>query len=152
MDEPPRIMAPLPRNQRNIDIDHLNLLSIFHFVAAGLAVFGMLFLMAHFAFMHFIFSNPALWQNQKQQPPPELIFAVFKVFYVLGGGVLVAMLILNLLSGLFLRERRHRTFSLVVAAINCLQVPLGTVLGVFTIVVLVKDSVRELYEETGRHG
>jgi len=31
-------LAPLPRDQRKIDKDHLNLLAIFHFVGAGLAL------------------------------------------------------------------------------------------------------------------
>jgi hypothetical protein len=35
---------------------------------------------------------------------------------------------------------------MVVAGINCLHIPLGIVLGVFTIIILVRDSVRELYE------
>jgi hypothetical protein len=51
----------------------------------------------------------------------------------------------NLLSGLFLRARRHRTFSMVVAAINCLHIPIGTALGVFTFIVLGRESVRKLY-------
>ena len=55
--------------------------------------------------------------------------------------------VLNVLSGLFLRARKHWTFSIVVAAIDCLHFPLGTVLGVFTIIVLIRPSVRELYGE-----
>ena len=54
--------------------------------------------------------------------------------------------LLNLISGLYIRVRRHRTFSIIVGGINCLHMPLGTMLGVFTIVVLMRDSVRELYE------
>jgi hypothetical protein len=30
--------------------------------------------------------------------------------------------------------------------LNCLYMPLGAMLGVFTIVVLIRDSVRELYK------
>src|SRR4051812_18629842 len=33
-------LAPVFRDQRKIDSDHLNLLSIFHFVGAGFAVLG----------------------------------------------------------------------------------------------------------------
>jgi len=40
-------LPPLPRDQRKIDEDHLNLLGIFHFVGAGLAMLGLLFLVAH---------------------------------------------------------------------------------------------------------
>jgi hypothetical protein len=60
--------------------------------------------------------------------------------------LLVIGSVCNLLSGLWIRARRNRVFSLVVAGINCFQVPLGTALGIFTIIVLMRDSVRELYE------
>ena len=59
---------------------------------------------------------------------------------------LLASLVGNLLSAIFLGQRRHRTFSLLVAGLNCLHVPVGTVLGVFTFVVLLRPSVREAYD------
>jgi len=139
-------LPPLARDQRKVDADHLKLLSIFHFVGAGLALLGILFLIAHYAMFHFFFSNPKMWENQKQSPPPAELFAVFKWFYLVFAIWFVGSGVLNLLSGLFIRARKHRTFSLVVSGINCLHVPLGTVLGVFTIIVLIRDSVRELYE------
>jgi uncharacterized membrane protein HdeD (DUF308 family) len=71
---------------------------------------------------------------------------MLKWIYLAGAVWFVASGILNLISGLCLRSRKGRTFSLVVAGINCLHIPLGTVLGVFTIIVLIRDSVRELYE------
>ena len=37
-------------------------------------------------------------------------------------------------------------FSLVVAALDCMGFPFATVLGVFTFIVLLRDSVAELYE------
>lgn len=153
MNNIPPLVAPLPKDQRNIDADHLNLLSIFHFVAAGLSCFGILFLMAHFAMMHFFFTNQALWQDQKQPPPPQLfeVFKVFIWFYLAGALWFLASAILNIISGVFLQARKCRTFSFVVAGINCVHVPFGTVLGIFTIMVLARDSVRELYTGEPRH-
>ena len=142
MDELP----PLPRDQRKIDADHLKLLAIFHFVGAGLALLGILFLLAHFAMMHAVFANPKLWANQKDGPPPAEFFAIFKWFYLVMGIWFLSSGILNVISGFCLRARKHRTFSLVVAGLNCVHMPLGTVLGVFTIIVLLRDSVRELYD------
>jgi hypothetical protein len=139
-------LAPLPRDQRRIDADHLTLLAIFHFVGAGLALLGILFLFGHFMMMHAVFMNPAIWENQKQGPPPAEFLSIFIWFYIVAGIWFFLSLILNVLSGVFLLNRRCRMFSLVVGAVNCLHVPLGTVLGVFTIVVLVRESVRELYE------
>ncbi len=139
-------LPSIPRDQRKIDVDHLNLLSIFHFIGAGLALFGILFLLAHFAMMHAFFANPKFWQGQKQTPPPAEIFAVFEWFYLIFGVWFTVSGILNVVSGVSLQAKKHRTFSMFVAGLNCLHVPLGTVLGVFTIIVLMRGSVRELYE------
>jgi hypothetical protein len=139
-------VPPLPRDQRKIDADHLKLLSIFHFVGAGLALLGLLFLLAHYAMFHAFFANPKMWENQKQSPPPAEFFAIFKWFYLVFAVWFVGSGVLNVVSVLCIRARKHRTFSMIVAGINCLHIPLGTVLGVFTIIVLIRDSVRELYE------
>ena len=138
-------LPPLLRDQRKADAEHLRLLAIFQFIFAGLAVAGIGFLFLHYAVMASIFNNPEMWKNQKGAPPPAEFFAIFKWFYVLFGILLVMGGIANLLSGLFMRNRTNRTFSLVIAGINCLQFPFGTALGVFTFVVLLRDSVREAY-------
>jgi hypothetical protein len=95
--------------------------------------------------MHAVFTNPKFFEGQKQAPPPAEIFAIMKWFYLAGAVWFVTSGVLNLISGLCLRARKARTFSLVVAGINCLHIPLGTVLGVFTLIVLLRDSVRETY-------
>ena len=133
--------------QRKTDTDQLRLLAIFHFIIAGLAVVGLGFLALHYTFMHSIMNNPEVWKNQKGDgPPPAEFFAIFKWVYVVIGAFIVAGGIANLLSGLFLRKQTNRLFSLIIAGLNCMQFPFGTALGVFTFVVLLRDSVRELYE------
>ena len=59
-----------------------------------------------------------------------------------------SLAIVVFLSGRKLRQRKHWTFSVVVAGIECAFMPLGTVLGVFTLITLTKPSVKELYEES----
>ena len=147
MSQPP----PLLRDQRKIDADHLNLLWIFHFIGAGLAVLGILFLIGHYAFLHALFSDPKMWENQKQGPPPAEFFAIFKWLYLVGGVWFLTSGILNVISALCIRARKHRTFSMVVAGINCIHIPLGTALGAFTLVVLLRDSVRDVYEANSNH-
>jgi hypothetical protein len=143
MNEPP----PLLRDQRKVDADHLRLLSIFHYVGAGLALFGLGFLAVHYLFFHAFLDNAELWKNQKGAvPPPKEFFAIFKWLYVIFGAWLVVSGVANVLSGAFISQRKNRTFSIIVAAMNCVHIPLGTVLGVFTIVVLLRPSVRDVYE------
>jgi hypothetical protein len=140
-------LPPLTRDQTKADLDHLRLLSIFHYVGAGLAILGLGLLAVHYLFFHAFLYNHEMWKNQKGAvPPPREFFAIFKWFYVAFGVWFVTSGILNVLSGVFLGRRKFRTFSLVVAAMNCVHVPLGTVLGVFTIIVLLRPSVREIYE------
>lgn len=134
-------------DQRKIDQDHLRLLAVFHYVGAALAVLGLGFPLVHYLFFHAVMANPDMWKGPKSgPPPPEVFFAFFRIFYVVFGFFLLASLAGNLLSAIFLGQRRHRTFSLLVAGLNCLHVPVGTVLGVFTFVVLLRPSVREAYE------
>jgi len=129
-----------------IDAEHLRLLAIFHFVAAGLAFVGVGFSALYFAMFQMLLSNPEVWGESQQGPPPAEIMAFFRWFIVLFVVWFLVAAVGNLLSGLFLRARRHHTFSMVMAAINCLHIPLGTTLGVFTLVVLGRESVRKLYE------
>ena len=142
-------VPPLPRDQRKVDADHLRLLAIFHFVGAGLALVGLLFLVVHYSFMNVFFSNPKMWEGQKGGPSPGEFFAVFKWLYVFFGLWFVTCFALNVISGLSLLAGKRRVFSLIVAGLNCVHMPLGTILGVFTIVVLLRDSVRELYDGSG---
>ena len=146
-------LPPLLRDQRKVDADHLKLLAIFHFVGAGLALLGLLFLFAHYSFMHFFLTNPKMLEGSKGGgPPPAEIFSILRWIYLFFGGWLVGCFSLNVLAGFALRARKHRTFTLVVAGLNCVHMPMGSVLGVFTIVVLLRDSVRELYEKNPTPG
>ena len=128
------------------DIEHLRQLSIFHFVGAGLSLAALVFLGLHFTIMNAVFSNPDLFKGAQGGPPPAQFFAMLKIFYAVGATWFVISGLINLMSAVYLRKRRNRTFSMVVAGFNCLYMPLGTVLGVFTFIVLGRDSVAALYE------
>ncbi len=53
-------------------------------------------------------------------------------------------------SGRCIMKRRRRMLSLVMAGIMCVFFPFGTALGVFTLVLLMRPSVTELYGEANR--
>jgi hypothetical protein len=143
---PVTAQTPASEYQRIIDGEHIKLLSTFHFVVAGLAFCGVAFLLMHYLVMSRVFANPDIWKSQTNAPPfPKDFFKMFVWFYIFMGAVFVSAGILNILSGLFLRQRRHRTFSMVVGGLNCLQIPFGTMLGIFTIIVLSRNSVRAVY-------
>jgi quinol-cytochrome oxidoreductase complex cytochrome b subunit len=150
LNRPPPAASTLPpevanQNQKRRDREQVKLLAIFHFVFAELAFAGIGFLCVHYAFMHTIFSNPDMWKSQPQTMPPKAFLDAFVWFYLFMGVILLIGLVLNVLSGLFLLRKRNRLFSLIIGGLNCLQIPFGTALGMFTILVLSRDSVRQLY-------
>jgi hypothetical protein len=48
-------------------------------------------------------------------------------------------------AGYFLAKRKNHMFCLVMAGVSCIFMPFGTVLGVFSIIVLSRPSVKELF-------
>ena len=150
VNRPPPAPSALPPdvttlNQQRRDREHVKLLAIFHFLFGGLAFVGIGFLGVHYFIMHTVFSNPDMWKSQPQAMPPKAFLDAFIWFYLFMGVLLLTGLVLNVLSGMFLLQKRNRLFSLIIGGLNCLQIPFGTALGVFTILVLSRDSVRQLY-------
>jgi hypothetical protein len=130
----------------NRDKEHLQLLAIFHYVVAGLAaLFSFLPLLYTTVGTIFIFAARHGPTKPGEDVPPEFlgwIFAVIgSVLFVVG----IAMAICILIAGRSLALRKRYSFALVMACIECLFVPFGTILGVFTIVVLSRESVRGLF-------
>ncbi len=124
------------------DERHLDLLSTFHYVLGGLsAVF------ACFPLMHVLFGLAMLaGLFNGDDMPPRIIawfFILFPAFFILAGWTLACLIIA---AGYKLSRRRSYSFCFVVAALECMFVPLGTVLGVFTIIVLSRETVRELFD------
>ncbi len=150
LNQPPRAHSRMPpamasQGQLHRDQEHLKLLAIFHFIFAGLAVVGIAFLFVHYYIMHAVFSNPEMWKTQPQVMLPKAFLDAFIWFYLFMGFLFLVGLVLNVLSGVFLLRKSNRLFSFIIGGLNCLQIPFGTALGVFTILVLSRDSVRQLY-------
>ena len=128
------------------DRDHLRVLTILHYVFAGLGLLGIAFTVGHYAMMR-TFMNPEMMKHAKN-PPPEGFMDMFIWIYVIMGVVIITGMTLNFLATRWLKARKNRTFCFIVAALNTLQVPFGTGLGVFTIFVLARDTVRQAFEPT----
>jgi hypothetical protein len=133
----------------NQDLEHLRLLAIFHYVLAGIVALVACVPMIHLAFgLVFLFA-PEVFQDPSGGGPPPLLFGL--LFTILPGVIILLGWTLALclfLAGRFLARYRHHTFCLVVAGVGCLFMPLGTVLGVFTIIVLIRPSVEALFART----
>ncbi|MBD3851767.1 MAG: hypothetical protein IFK93_10730 [Acidobacteria bacterium] len=123
------------------DSEHLKLLAIFHYVVAGITA-----LFACIPFLHF-FMGLALTAGAFPDTDPEaqavgIFIMVFAGLFIVAGWTLAALIAY---AGRNLQTRRCYTFCLVVAGVECIFMPFGTVLGVFTIIVLMRDSVKEMF-------
>ena len=125
--------------------EQLRILSIFHYVVGGMHAFFGSFGLIHFFIGISFLANPSAWGGHSQAAPPAwfgLIFAVLGGGFVLFGWTLG---LVTILSGRLIAGRKNRKFSIVVGAINCAMMPLGTALGVFDIILLTNDEVKALY-------
>ena len=133
----------------NQDKEHLRLLAIFHYIVAGLAALFSFFPLLYTTIgAIFIFAARHGTPKPGEELPPEFlgwIFAVVgSVLFLLG----IAMAICILIAGRCLSRRKCYSFALVMACIECLFIPFGTILGVFTIIALSREPGRALFAAT----
>jgi hypothetical protein len=128
------------------DEEHLRLLSIFHYVLAVLVGLSTLCPFIYFVIGLVFILAPHQFSSNGQPPPPIFlgwIFVFFALIFITFGLVLAALLVT---TGRFLAQHRHHTFCLVMAGIECIFMPFGTILGVLTIMVLIRESTKPLFE------
>jgi len=128
--------------------EHLRLLSIFYFVFGGLSLFIAFILLIYLVVLGAIFTNTTVRESIESSgtnldTPLNIVAAAF-IFAIL---LVTTVGILQIMAGYKLRKKTHRTFTMVVGAITLPSFPLGTALGVFTIIVLTRPSVVEMYEK-----
>lgn len=127
----------------NQDEEHLRLLSILHYVWGGLVACG-----SCFGAIYAIIGGGVMTAAAAQQgnnAPPAFVGAIF---FLIGGFIVLlvgTLSALTILAGRSLAQRKRYTFCLVMACLSCLSVPLGTALGVFTIIVLQRPTVKAMF-------
>jgi hypothetical protein len=128
------------------DAEHLRLLAIFHYVVAGFAfLFSFLPLLYAAMGSFFVYAARHGTHQPGQEPPPAVVGWIFVgfgcAFFLLG----LAIAICILFAGRALARRKHYGFALVVACVECLFLPFGTILGIFTLIVLSRPSAKALF-------
>jgi hypothetical protein len=121
----------------------LDLLAIFHYVLGGILALMSFFPLLYMSFIWHLLHNPEVMRSQS--PPPAILGTI-----LLAAGIAIAAMGwawagLIMLAGRFLQKRRNRIYCLVVGAMACMFQPFGTILGVFTIVILLRPDVEALF-------
>ncbi len=129
----------------NRDSEHLKLISTLHYVLGGIVAASSLLALVHIGVGLSFILSPEIYTPSDGTVFP---FGFGWIFFIAGSIVLITGLILAaclVISGRCLAKRKGYWFSFVVACIECIYTPLGTALGVFTLIVLCRDSVKALY-------
>lgn len=128
------------------DEEHLRLLRIFHFVCAGMVALLACIPILHLAFGLVMLFAPDAFGQGSNHPPRifGLIFAVLAGMFIFLGWTFAALLAW---AGRNLGRRKHYTFCFVMACLACMFMPFGTLLGAFTIIVLMRPSVKLMFAQ-----
>ncbi|MBN2218239.1 MAG: hypothetical protein JW719_12765 [Pirellulales bacterium] len=127
--------------RRAIDDEHVRLLSIFYYVLGALNALWAFFPLIYVFFgLFFVAIFPTVPHN-KDAAPMAFFGLFFIVIGLFGFVVCVAFAALKIYAGYCLAQRKNRVFCYVVAALSCLYMPFGTILGVFTFLVLARPNV-----------
>ena len=152
------------QNQARIDADNLQTLTLCHFIMGGLtALFSCMFIF-HIVMGAMMIHNPSAFApvpTPSVPSPPSIpttlgfppmmgyMFLTIGIVAVVVGWTLGG---LTAYAGHCLKERKHYIFILITAGCNCAVImPLGTLLGAFTFVVLLRPTVKALFDSQLSH-
>jgi hypothetical protein len=132
------------RGQYSQDAEHVRILSILYYVFGGLGILSGVFPLIYVV-LGAVMVAGGMGGPGRGGPPPEMGW----FFIVIGGGISLlfwTMAGCTLFAGYSLGRRQRYMFCFVIACLCCMSMPLGTILGVFTIIVLVRPAVKEMFE------
>ena len=140
--------------ERDQDVEHIKILSVCYYVDAGLTALSAcvpvfhLFIGAAMLSGGFGSASVPAHEREMMQLMGGLFVGIASLVILLGW----LMAVLNFVVARKIVRRESRILCLVVAGINCLNMPLGTVLGVFTFIVLGRPQVVQSFEDNHAPG
>lgn len=132
----------------NSDRQYLDLLSFFNYVLGGIHLSLVFVSLTYF---YQAWRSVSLYNSQQIRDAAPFSLNDLLLSYgliILFVGLTYALL--TLASGRCLARRRGYRFSFTIACLQFLSIPFGTILGIVTINILLRDSVRTLYQSNQR--
>jgi hypothetical protein len=128
---------------------HITLVGILNIVYNSLSLIGSLILFALAAGFRYFFEMISRYNHEACEVPPEVLDIVPIILIVIGTLILIFSIIGILGSiGVIKRKEWGRITLLVVSFFNLIHVPLGTMLGVYSIWALLNDDTIRLFNPT----
>jgi hypothetical protein len=126
------------------DEEHLRILSILYYVLGGLAAFGGLIPLL-WVFFGVLMVAGGMGSSGPGGPPVAVMGWIFICVAGFISLIMLSLAGLKLYAGYCLGQRKAYMYCFVIACLTCIHMPLGTLLGVFTIIVLNRPSVKDMF-------
>jgi hypothetical protein len=140
----PQQAMPDPAAIRSKDESDLNTLSILHYCWTGLLGCGSVGMVGYFLMFAAFFAEASSGPHGHPHDQ-EVVAGIMGAMGILMGLLMIPLFVCHLLAAAGLRKRTRYTLALVMSGMACLSVPLGTGLGIWTILVLQRPSVKALF-------
>ena len=134
------------------DEEYLRLLSIGHYIVAGLQALSGFFPVFHLGIGIWMLTSPEMHKKDDAFPAFMMggLFVVFAAAFMLFAWSLAAALVV---AGRSIAQRRRRVLCMVVAALTATTcMPFGTVLGVLSLVLLTRPAVQAAFDRPSQGG
>jgi hypothetical protein len=130
------------------DIRYINLLAIFHIIVGVIAgLFSCFPLINLYMGLSMLSDIPKVMVQGGVFSPFTLLPIMF-ILLPIGIMVIGWMFAIAIaLNGYYLKNRKWFTYCMVISGIETIFMPFGTVLGVFTIVILSKPNIKGLFDK-----
>jgi len=137
--------------QTVIDNEHLRLLSLGYMISAAMTavgtLFSLLYVVAGIVVVVVLSHHPEVAGNTGQQAPAFIGWIIAGI----GLGIFAVTLAFaaaKFRAGICIKQRKSRSFCMVMAGISCVGIPYGTALGVLTFVVFGRPSVIRQFQSS----
>jgi hypothetical protein len=131
------------------DSEHLWLLSILHYAAAGVTALVGSFPLIHVAIGTFLTFMPDSMRGTGKDAFPREIGVLFMglgLVFVAAGWSLAAA---HFMTARFLKQKRHYVFCVAVSVVSCFACMFSSgIISIATLVVLFRPGVHELFDRT----
>ena len=127
------------------DEQDLNQLATFHYVWGGISVFFACLPLIYMLVGLLLLVAPELMNDMEsdEEFPVQIMGILFAAGGLFAFILSQAIAICIILSGKFLAHRKNYMFSFIMACFICMMFPFGSILGIFTIITLSRESVKQ---------
>ncbi len=143
MNDPAAASVAAPADTTAQYLEHLRILSLFHYIVATITA-----LFSLFPLIHLVVGIAMVTGRLEPEDPGAAIAGWFFIAFAglfIACGLTFAGFIAY--AGRCLHQRRRHTLCLIIAGVECMMMPFGTVLGVFTLIALTKPPIRALFAD-----